>query len=90
MNNMRLLKLLLWFAFMFFSLTVTAQDRTVTGKVVDPAGKALEGVSVKVKNTTRGTTTNADGIFTISVPSDESVLSVSYVGYLFYERKVGA
>jgi TonB-dependent starch-binding outer membrane protein SusC len=89
MNSLRLPKLLLWAVSMLFSVMSFAQDRTITGKVTDQTGKALEGVSVKVKNTTRGTTTNADGIFTISVPSTESVISISSVGYLIYEAKAG-
>ncbi len=90
MNSLRLPKLLLWTACMLFSVMSFAQDRTVTGKVTDPDGKPLEGVSVKVKNTTKGTSTNADGIFTISVPSTESVISISSVGYLIYEAKAGS
>lgn len=89
MKSMRLSKLLLWVSCMLFSVAVMAQERTVTGKVTDQTGKSLEGVSVKVKNTSRGTTTNTDGIFSITVPSNESVLNISYVGFLFYEAKVG-
>jgi TonB-dependent starch-binding outer membrane protein SusC len=89
MNSLRLPKLLLWAVSMLFSVMSFAQDRTITGKVTDQTGKALEGVSVKVKNTTRGTTTNADGMFTISVPSTESVISISSVGFLIYEAKAG-
>jgi TonB-dependent starch-binding outer membrane protein SusC len=90
MNSLRLPKLLLWTACMLFSVLSFAQDRTVTGKVTDPDGKPLEGVSVKVKNTTKGTSTNADGIFTITVPSTESIISISSVGYLIYEAKAGS
>jgi TonB-dependent starch-binding outer membrane protein SusC len=90
MNSLRLPKLLLWTACMLFSVMSFAQDRTVTGKVTDPDGKPLEGVSVKVKNTTKGTSTNADGIFSITVPSTESIISITSVGYLIYEAKAGS
>ncbi|MBL0268693.1 MAG: SusC/RagA family TonB-linked outer membrane protein [Chitinophagaceae bacterium] len=90
MNSLRLPKLLLWVVCMLFSVLSFAQEKTVTGKVTDPNGKPLEGVSVKVKNTTNGTTTNADGVFTIKVPSSESIISVTSVGYLIYEAKAGS
>jgi TonB-linked SusC/RagA family outer membrane protein len=89
MNSLRLPKLLLWAVCLFFSTISFAQEKTVTGKVTDKEGKPMEGVSVKVKNTTTGTTTNADGIFTVKVPSTESVITISYVGYLIYEAKAG-
>lgn len=89
MNSLRLPKLLLWVVCMLFSVLSFAQERTVTGKVTDPTGKPMEGVSVKVKNTTTGTTTNADGMFTIKVPSSESIISITSVGYLIYEAKAG-
>ncbi len=88
--SLRLPKLLMWAVCMFISVLSFAQDKIVTGKVTDKEGKPMEGVSVKVKNTTAGTTTNADGIFTVRVPSTESVISVSYVGYLIYEAKAGS
>ncbi len=90
MNSQRLPKLLLWAAFMLFSVMSFAQDKTITGKVTDTNGKPIEGASVKVKNTTKGTSTNADGVFTISVPSSESVISITSVGFLVYEAKAGA
>lgn len=90
MNCLRLPKLSLLFLAMLGTLYMAAQDRTITGKVTDQqTGKPLEGVSVKVKNTTSGTVTNAEGVFVLKVPSSESVISVSYVGYLFYEAKAG-
>lgn len=89
MTSLRLPKLLLWAVCMFCSVVSFAQERTVTGKVTDPAGKPMEGVSVKIKNSNKGTTTNADGVFTLTVPSSETVLSVSYVDYLLYEAKAG-
>lgn len=59
---------------------IPAQDVTVTGKVV--SGKdALPGVTILLENTTNGTSTDADGNFTIKVPAD-GVLLFSYVGYI--------
>ena len=56
---------------------VTALSGKVTSKLT---GEALIGVSIKVKGSTSGTSTNQDGNFTISVP-ENSTLIVSYVGF---------
>lgn len=52
----------------------------VTGKVMGDSGVALQGVTVQVKGTTRGTTTNEQGSYSINA-SDNEVLVFSYVGY---------
>lgn len=58
-----------------------AQNITVTGTVYEPDGETAIGVSVTQKGTTGvGVTTDIDGNFRISVPSD-AILVVSYVGY---------
>lgn len=57
------------------------KDITVTGKVTDSSGAPLSGVSVQVKGTTIGTTTNAEGAFTLSIPDPNSTLVFSIVGY---------
>ncbi len=57
------------------------RDVTVTGQVIDDRGLPLAGVSVMVKGTTTGTTTDANGNFTISVPNTNAVLVFSFVGY---------
>ena len=82
-------KLLLWFLFSLLSISAVAQEKTVSGKVTDPEGKPLQGVTVKVKNTATVVVTNANGEYSIKVPSSESVISFSHVSFLFYERKVG-
>ena len=66
-----------------------AQGRTVTGKVTDPTGAVLPGVSIQVKGTQRGTNTNADGVYTIAdVPAD-GTLVLSFIGYTTQEVAVG-
>lgn len=57
-----------------------AQTITVTGKVSD-AKATLPGVSVVVKGTQRGTTTNADGNYSLTVDNPNSTLVFSFVGY---------
>ncbi|UFH56440.1 TonB-dependent receptor [Spirosoma sp. KNUC1025] len=66
------------------------QERTVTGKVLSgDDNNALPGVSVAVKGTTRGTTTDANGTYRISVPSNQAVLVFSAVGFVNQEITVG-
>ena len=66
-----------------------AQGRTVTGKVTDPTGFGLPGVSVQIKGTQRGTNTDADGKYTIANVSDGATLILSFIGYATQEVSVG-
>ena len=69
---------------------VEIPDITVTGKVTSAAGEPLPGVSVSIKGTQSGTTTNASGDFSITVPDENTVLVFSYVGYENQELTVGS
>jgi len=89
MNCFKVTKLLLWFLFSLLSISVAAQERTVSGKVTDADGKPIPGVTVKVKNTTISTMTNVSGVYTITAPSSESVINFSHVSYVFQEKKIG-
>ena len=60
----------------------------VKGKVTSSDGP-LPGVNVVVKGTTDGTITDADGVYSITVPSRESVLVFSYIGHVTEEAVVG-
>ncbi|GAB3166509.1 TonB-dependent receptor [Telluribacter humicola] len=71
------------------SVTVPA-DRRITGRVTDETNNGLPGVSVIVKGTTRGTTTNVNGEFDLSVPENSPVLVISFVGYMTQEVAVGS
>jgi TonB-linked SusC/RagA family outer membrane protein len=63
----------------------------VQGTVTDSqTGQTLIGVNVLLKGTQRGTSTNADGEFELTVPSQKSVLVFSYVGYKQKEVVVGS
>lgn len=59
----------------------TQIDQKVTGTVKDDNGETLAGVSVVVDGTTKGTSTDANGQFSINVPEKNSVLVFSFVGY---------
>ncbi|MHA4847294.1 TonB-dependent receptor [Flavitalea antarctica] len=63
-------------------------DRPVSGKVTDVDGKPLDGVSVMVKGSSRGTTTGADGTFRLQVADDDEYLVFSRVGYTNREEKI--
>ncbi len=54
---------------------------TVNGRITDDRGIPLPGVSVKVKGSPKGTTTNSDGIFTLSNVPDDAHLVISYIGF---------
>ncbi|OIN59255.1 SusC/RagA family TonB-linked outer membrane protein [Arsenicibacter rosenii] len=70
-------------------VTATA-DITVQGKVTDgEKNSGLPGVSVVLKGTTKGTTTDADGNFKLVVPGANAVLVFSFVGYESREVTVG-
>ena len=74
-----------------FSTMLFAQNGvTVTGTVTDNAAEPLIGASVVVKGqTSLGTVTDFDGNFHLKVPSEQSVLVISYVGMVTKEFKVG-
>lgn len=64
-------------------------EQQVAGTVRDENGGVLPGVSVVVKGTQRGTTTDSEGKFMLELPESASVLVFSFVGYTSQERVVG-
>ncbi|GAA4377495.1 TonB-dependent receptor [Hymenobacter koreensis] len=64
-------------------------DVAVSGRVVDEKGQGLPGVGILVKGTTIGTSTNAEGQYTLNVP-EGSILSFNFLGYLQQEIAVGS
>lgn len=67
-----------------------AQSRPVNGKVTAAEdGTGLPGVSVIVKGTTKGTTTGADGNYSLEVPEANETLIFSFIGYVAQEIPVG-
>jgi len=59
----------------------TVQQIQVSGKVTDEKGLLLPGVTVLIKGTSKGTVTDFEGSYTITVPNPENVLLFSYLGY---------
>jgi TonB-dependent starch-binding outer membrane protein SusC len=71
------------------ALLANAQDRTVTGKVTSSEdGTGMPGVSVAVKGTARGSNTDAEGNYKVSV-ADNATLIFSFVGFAAIEEKIG-
>ena len=60
----------------------------VTGKITGENGEELPGVSVLLKGTTTGATSDVNGIFKVSIPEGNGTLVFSYVGYLTQEIQV--
>ncbi len=68
--------------------TAFAAAQTVTGTVTDSKGDPVSGISVTVKGTTKGTSTNAQGVFTLSGVADGATLIFSGSGFTSQEVKV--
>jgi TonB-dependent starch-binding outer membrane protein SusC len=64
--------------------------RAVTGKVTDEKGEPLPGVSILVKGTQIGTSTDTKGQFSLDVPPGEGTLILSYIGYVAQEVAIGS
>ncbi len=82
-------KLLLMLSFFLIASYSWAQDRTVSGNVTDEDGP-LPGVNVIVKGSTLGTTTDLDGNYKLSVPSDAEALVFTYIGFEKMEVAIGS
>ena len=85
-----MMKKLTFLIVFLFSLTqIFAQDRTITGSVVDETGASMPGATVSLKGTQKGTVTDINGKYSITVPESGSILVISYVGYAPEENTVG-
>src|SRR5690606_21784518 len=74
-----------------FSRELSAQNRSISGKVtLATDGSTLPGVSILVKGTNIGTTTDLEGNYTLQVPSGSNVLIFSFVGLETQEITVGS
>lgn len=74
----------------FMNAVVYAQSKTVTGKITEEgSADGLPGVSVIIKGSTTGTTTDINGQFSLSVPDNAAILRISYVGMETQEIAVG-
>lgn len=85
---MKKLKLSL-FILMLIAFNAIAQDRTITGTVISQENEPILGVTVKVRGASGGTTTDANGKYSIRVPQGSTTLIFSYLGMVEQERNIG-
>ena len=87
-NVLRKLKLLALFCSL--SIAMMAQTKTISGKVTSSEnGESLMGVTVMVKGSDKGTVTDMDGKYSISIPNKDAVLVFSFIGMNKLETKPG-
>lgn len=81
--SMSILKRQVLFVLFAFAATLCAfaQNKTITGLVVDGNGESIIGASVLVKGTTNGIITDIDGKFTLNDVPEAGVIQISYIGY---------
>lgn len=65
------------------------QQKSISGRVIDQNGNPIVGANVVEKGTTNGVITDADGKYTISVASPNSVLAYSFIGFTTLDAEVG-
>ena len=85
---MRNLLLLMGSCLLFFGHAFS-QNKTITGRVTDETGKPVPGASVLIKGIRTGTSTGADGTFSISLPPKSKTLVVSAIGWISREIEIG-
>ena len=91
MSKLRLLFLkLVPVVFVFLTTLVCAQKVLVSGEVVDDIGNFLPGVSVVVKGTSNGTSTDFDGKYVLNIKTPNATITFSYLGYASQEILVAA
>lgn len=85
-------KLIFFWALLFLGIPtlVSSQVRTLNGKVIDENGDGIPRASVIVRGTSSGISADESGNFSIELPSSNSVLIVSSVGYETKEVKPGS
>jgi hypothetical protein len=82
-------KALLFLIFSFLACSAYAQERIVRGKVTNPEdGTGLPGVSVFVKGTSKGTVTDKDGLYQVTIAEQDKTLVFSFIGYVTVEAAI--
>lgn len=93
-NSHTLLKgkryLFVFLLIMTISTSVFSQKNQITGKVTDESGEGLPGVSIIVKGTTTGTSTDLDGNYSLVLPKEQTLVAYSYISYKTKELTLSA
>ena len=84
----RYLNTLMCLAACILSVNAAMAQSMVSGTVSDETGQPIAGANVIVKGTNQGTTTNVSGEFSLRA-NPESVLQISFIGYVTQEIEVG-
>ncbi len=88
---MKKISTLFFIVLLFITFAANAQVRDISGKVtVAEDGSTLPGVSVRLKGTNTGATTDANGMYRIQVPGNGAVLVFSFIGFSAKEVPVGS
>jgi hypothetical protein len=80
--------LLLLLACCWSIAALAQQTRNITGKITGETGEGLPGVTVLVKGTNTGTTTDPNGSYALQLPAGANTLVISFVGYTTQEVTV--
>ena len=78
----------LLFLFLFVSLITNAQERLLSGKIVNQSNEPLGGASVIVKGLNKGIATDEEGNFKIRLAKGGYTLQISYIGYQSKEQEI--
>ena len=77
-----IIRRLVFFTLLFFLTTdIYAQNKTISGTVIDFTGEAVIGASVLVNGTSNGTITDMDGKFSLSNVPAKGTITITYIGY---------
>ena len=92
LHKKRLLaKSVLFFTMLLFSTIAVMAQKTISGKVVNKStGQPIANASVLIKGSKTGTSTNAEGLFTLAVKNDNISLVVSFIGFEIQEVAVNS
>ena len=81
-------KIYLSLLLLLVSLPIIAQQYQVTGKVMSNTNETIPFVSVFIKNTSKGVSANAEGLYTITVEKGETTLIFKAIGYKIAEKTI--
>jgi TonB-linked SusC/RagA family outer membrane protein len=76
-------------ALVAFTVVANAQSRTISGKVTDEKGQPMSGVTIIIRGTVNGTTTKADGTYSINAEGNSTVLVFSALDMTTQSLTVG-
>ena len=78
----------LLFLFLFVSLITKAQERLLSGKIVNQSNEPLSGASIIVKGLNKGVATDVEGNFKLRLTEGDYTLQISFIGYQSKEQEI--